>query len=82
MRLRMVRNLRRGDRILIDEREIRWLALATHQRDLQKVIAEVTLLDTADALGYYGLQLTIISEQTKPRIMDAVWPGDDLVELA
>jgi hypothetical protein len=66
MRLRLVRNLRRGDRVLIDGRD--------------EEIAEVISVDTADTPGLYGIQLNIVGSGT-PSFL-AVWPGDDFVELA
>lgn len=67
MRLRMVRNLRRGDRVLLD--------------GPNEAISEVVTIDTADTSGLYGIKLVVVDRSGTPPVL-AVWPGDDLVELA
>lgn len=67
MRLRMVRNLRRGDRVLLD--------------GPNEAITEVVTIDTADTSGLYGIRLVVVDRSSGPPII-AVWPGDDFVELA
>jgi hypothetical protein len=62
----MVKNLRRGDRVLLDGRD--------------EEIAEVVAIDTADTPGLYGIQLDIVGSGMPFGL--AVWPGDDFVELA
>jgi hypothetical protein len=63
-----VRNLRRGDRIALDAPE--------------EPLVEVVSVDTADAPGYYGVRMRIIGGVECRPMVNAVWPGDDLVELA
>ena len=64
MRFRLVRNLRRGDMVIVGP------------------MREVMSIDTADAPGYYGVTLRDYPNGDSLRPYDAVWPGDDLVELA
>ena len=66
MRLRTVRNLRRGDRVAIDQ---------PHE-----AIAQIVSVDTADTAGWYGVKMVIEDQCRTP--VRAVWPGDDLIELA
>jgi hypothetical protein len=63
----MVRNLRRGDRVLLD--------------GPNEAITEVVTIDTADTAGLYGIRLVVVDRSSAPPIL-AVWPGDDFVELA
>ena len=66
MRLRMVRNLRRGDRVLLD--------------GPNEAITEVVTIDTADTSGLYGIRLVVVGRAVPQ--FGVVWPGDDFVELA
>ena len=68
MRLREVRNLRRGDTVVLGEP---W----------GNTRFEVVSVDTADYAGFYGVTLAHLPPtETSPKVR-AVWPGDDLIEL-
>ena len=70
MRMRLVRNLRRGDRVIL------WSV-----RGVGGDALDVLSVDTADIAGLYGVKLEWVDDSGSPPPIEAVWHGDDLVEL-